>query len=180
MKVNKPGRYSLIAVIFHWLTVPLVVTLFGLGLWMDGLDYYHAWYQKAPQLHVALGVTLTVLVLGRLVFRLTNNYPESLPTHSAWERNTARAVHILLYLLMLGMFTSGYLIVTAEGEPLSVYGWFELPSLFSSDDNLQDVAGEVHEYAAFILIALAALHALAALKHHFVDRDETLKRMLGR
>ncbi len=147
---------------------------------MDSLDYYHAWYQKAPELHVALGVTLAALILCRLLVRLLSRFPESLPTHSRWERLSARAVHFVLYLLMLGMFVTGYLIITAEGDPLSVYGWFEIPGIVSSEGNLQDLAGEIHEYAAFVLIGLAVIHALAALKHHFIDRDDTLRRMLGR
>ncbi len=180
MKRSAPQSYSIFALIFHWLTVPLVLGLFGLGLWMDSLDYYHGWYQKAPELHVALGVTLAALILCRLLFRMFSHFPDSLPTHARWERISARAVHWLLYLLMVGMFVTGYLIVTAEGDPLSVYGWFEFPSLISSDGNLQDLAGEIHEYSAFVLIGLVVLHALAALKHHFIDRDDTLRRILGR
>lgn len=173
------NSYSLLAVIFHWLAVPLVLGLFGLGLWMDSLDYYHAWYQKAPQLHVALGVTLAILIFGRIIYRTLARYPSSLPTHARWERISARIAHVFLYLLMVGMFVTGYLIITAEGDPLSVYGWFEVPSVISSDANLQDIAGEIHEYAAFVLIGLVVIHALAALKLHFFDKDDTLRRMLG-
>jgi len=75
---------------------------------------------------------------------------------------------------------SGYLISTADGRPISVFGWFEVPALLTSIPNQEDVAGLVHEYLAWGLVILAGLHGLAALKHHFIDRDPTLLRMFGR
>lgn len=77
------------------------------------------------------------------------------------------------------MFITGYLIVTAGGRGLDVFDWFVIPSVLEQD-GLEDIAGEVHEIIAFIIIGLAAFHALGALKHHFIDKDETLRRMLGK
>lgn len=85
----------------------------------------------------------------------------------------------LLYVLLLVLLLSGYLISTADGKPISVFGWFEVPALFSGAGQQADLAGDVHLWLAWSLVLLSALHALAALKHHFVDRDTTLKRMLG-
>jgi cytochrome b561 len=75
---------------------------------------------------------------------------------------------------------SGYLISTADGRPISVFGWFEVPALITGIPNQEDRAGDVHFYAAWALVILAALHALAAFKHHLIDRDDTLRRMFGR
>ncbi len=80
----------------------------------------------------------------------------------------------------LAVIVAGYLISTADGEPISVFGWFSVPATLSGLPDQADVAGEIHLYLAWALVVFAVLHALAALKHHFVDRDPTLKRMLGR
>jgi cytochrome b561 len=74
---------------------------------------------------------------------------------------------------------SGYLISTADGRAVEVFGWFSIPATLSGLENQEDIAGEIHEWLAFTLIGLVMLHALAATKHHFINRDATLKRMLG-
>jgi cytochrome b561 len=80
---------------------------------------------------------------------------------------------------MFFLMLSGYLISTADGRGIDVFGLFSLPATLSGVENQEDIAGKVHQSLAFILVALVVLHALAALKHHFLDRDATLKRMLG-
>lgn len=103
--------------------------------------------------------------------------PES--HHKVWEKIGAKIAHIFLNVLLLIITISGYLIVTAKGEALSVFGWFSLPATLSKMSPQADLAGEVHLYLAWAVIIIAAVHALAAIKHHFVDKDRTLKRMLG-
>ena len=174
-------QYSGFAKLLHWGSALTVVGMFALGLWMDGLTYYDAWYRKAPDLHKSIGVALVLVTVIRLIYRFAMSYPRPLAGHSRTLRAAAKAVHIAVYLLLLVMFVSGYLITTAKGEPLIVFGGaLEIPSLITGIDNLEDKAGEVHEIAAFTLIGLALLHALAALKHHFIDRDDTLLRMIRR
>lgn len=180
---NNPHSYGLMAIICHWITAVAVIGLFALGLWMTGLDYYHPWYQSGPNIHRSLDILLAMLVLWRLMWRLTNAQPEPLPSHRLWERIIAKTTHTALYLLLFCMFVSGYLITTAEGKPLYVFNWFSVPAAITGSEiginNLEDQAGDLHETMAYILMALAGLHALAALKHHFVDKDRTLLRMLG-
>jgi len=84
----------------------------------------------------------------------------------------------LLYLLLLAIVLSGYLISTAKGQGISVFGWFELPALITDLPQQADIAGKAHYWLAMILLGCIALHALGALKHHFIDRDSTLRRML--
>ncbi|TQV84683.1 cytochrome b [Exilibacterium tricleocarpae] len=178
MLKNTPTAYGSVAIVLHWLTALTVVGLFALGLWMVDLTYYDAWYQRGPDLHRSIGVLLAAVVILRLLWRLGNPRPTPLPSHRVWEQAVARGVHALFYILLLAMFASGYLITTAKGQGISVFDWFILPATITGIDNLEDIAGDVHEILAFTVIGLGAAHGLAALKHHFIDRDNTLLRML--
>jgi len=88
--------------------------------------------------------------------------------------------HLALYAGLFALMISGYLISTADGRGIEVFGLFEVPATLTTIPDQEDVAGVVHEYLAWGLVIFAGLHALAALKHHFIDRDATLVRMLGR
>lgn len=177
---NHKDGYGLVAVILHWLVAAAVFGLFGLGLWMTELTYYDSWYRQAPWLHKGIGATLFLLVAARLLWRLFDPQPAPLPSHAPWERRAAGIVHRLLYLLLFAVMLSGYLISTADGRPLEVFGLFSIPATVTGIDNLEDVAGRVHLLLASSLVGLALLHAVAALKHGFFDHDRTLLRMLGR
>jgi len=147
---------------------------------MVDLDYYSEWYKTAPDWHRSIGVLLVGFIVLRLLWRWKNVTPAPLPEHAKWEKSAAHATHIILYILLLLMLPSGYLITTAEGQSLEVFNWFSLPATITNIDNLEDIAGEIHELLAYSIIALAVLHMLGALKHHFIDKDSTLKRMLGK
>ncbi len=175
---NTPQRYGWLTVIFHWLTAAVIVGLFALGLWMVELDYYSRWYHTAPDIHKATGMLLFGLLVARIAWRMASPPPPLPAHHSAVQRAAASAVHHMLYLLLAFVMVSGYLIATAEGDPVSVFGWFDVPALVSGD-GLEDTAGTIHEWLAWSLVGLAGLHALAALKHQFIDRDGTLKRIFG-
>ncbi len=177
---NTADTYGLVAVLLHWLIAAVVVGLFALGLWMVELTYYDTWYRRAPELHKGIGVMLLLTLLLRLGWRLVNPRPRPEPGQSALEQRIARLTHRLLYLLPLLVMTSGYLISTADGRPLDVFGLFSVPATLTGLPSQADLAGDVHLVLAIALVTLAAVHALAALKHHFIDRDATLLRMLGR
>lgn len=177
---NSKERYGAVAISLHWLVAITVVGMFALGLWMTELNLYHSWYYKAPALHKSIGLLLFAVMVARLVWRLFNQHPEPLPTHSRLERVVASLAHTLLYLLLFAVMIAGYLISTADGRPIEIFGVISIPATITSIPEQEDVAGEVHLILAITLIALALLHAAAALKHHFVDRDNTLRRMLGR
>jgi len=177
---NTKDDYGLVPIITHWLVAVAVFGLFGLGLWMTELTYYDPWYRLGPWWHKGVGVMLLAVVILRLLWRLADRAPEPPTGHRPRERRLAVATHTLLYLLLFALPVSGYLISTADGSGLAVFGWFTIPATVSGIEQQEDVAGSVHLALAVILIALAALHALAALKHHFIDKDRTLLRMLGR
>jgi cytochrome b561 len=175
---NDLHRYGMVAVALHWVTALLVFGLFALGLYMTNLTYYDPLYRVMPAIHKSAGIVLLTIVLLRLAWRRANP-PTPVAQHSPLERRAARVVHAMTYLLLLALAFSGYLIATADGKALVAFGVPLLPSMFSAD-HLEDAAGAVHLALAVILMSLVAIHASAALKHHFVDRDRTLLRMLGR
>lgn len=177
---NTEERYGLVAVALHWLVAIVVLGLFILGLWMVELTYYDPWYKRAPELHKGIGVLLLLPLALRLAWRLVSPPPGPEPRQSAFERRAARIAHALLYLLLLAVISTGYLISTADGRPIDVFGWLSVPATITWLPNQADLAGEIHLVLAIGLIGLATLHAAAALKHHFIDRDATLLRMLGR
>ncbi|WP_371189593.1 cytochrome b [Thalassotalea maritima] len=170
--------YSTLAKVLHWLTALTVFAMFAVGVWMVELDYYSSWYRTAPNYHKSVGILLALLVMFRLVYKTLKPRVQAIPSHSKLVKTTSRLVHYLLYLLLLMLFISGYLISTADGRGIEVFNWFMVPSLGELVANQEDIAGEVHEIIAYSLIALVILHALAAIKHHVFDKDETLKRML--
>jgi cytochrome b561 len=176
---NTEHDWGWFSITLHWLSALLVFGLYVLGWWMVDLDYYSSWYRNAPFWHKSFGLLLLLLVLVRLGSRLFCRAPQALSSHRRWERLSALVAHALLYLLLLVVAVSGYLISSADGRGISVFGLVTVPALVQDIDNLEDVAGEIHELSTDALVILALLHALAGLKHHFVDRDATLTRMLG-
>ncbi len=176
---NTHETYGVIAIALHWLVAVLVVGLFALGWWMTGLDYYSSWYQTAPFIHKSLGMVLVLLLVARLIWRFINIQPDDEPGIPRWQFILAHGIHHMLYLLLFVIVISGYLISTADGRGIEVFGWFSVPALVSNLPEQEDIAGVVHWYVALILMGLVLIHMLAALTHHFIDRDRTLKKILG-
>ncbi len=175
---NTQQRYGLISILLHWLSVPLIIGLFALGLWMTSLGYYHPWYKQAPQIHKSLGVLFAFLLIVRLIWRLGNTRPADEPGLRPLESRAAHLVHWLLYVLLFGIITTGYLLSTSDGRSIDVFNLFSLPAL-PGTEYTRELAERLHKPLAVVLISLAALHALAALKHHFINKDATLKKILG-
>ena len=177
---NSRHTWGWMSILIHWLTAVGVAGMFMLGLWMVDLTYYHSWYHQAPQLHKSIGVLLFMLTCWRLVWMLSNIKPMALETHTRSEQKLARIAHSLLYILLLAVMFSGYLISTADGRPLEVFSWFSIPAILYGFPGQEDTAGTIHLFLAVLLVFMAVVHALAAIKHHVLDKDKTLKRMLGR
>lgn len=180
MLTNSSSQYGIISVSLHWLVALSIYCLFALGYWMVDLSYYSNWYRTAPYWHKSIGILLFGVVVFRLLWRCYTTKPAPVELHSVVEKRLAKLTHRLLYLLMLLIMLSGYLISTADGRPISVFGLFDMPGFGEFFSQQADRAGLVHKYLAYLIIALSLLHALAALKHHFIDKDVTLKRMFGR
>lgn len=177
---NTSARYGLVSVLLHWLVALAVFGLFGLGFWMVGLSYYDPWRQSAPDLHKSIGIVLFAVMLLRVLWRVLNPTPAALSSHGPLTRLASKLGHGALYLGLFGVMISGYLISTADGRGIDVFGLFSVPAALTGIPQQEDIAGAIHEYLAWSLVIFAVLHGLAALKHHFIDRDSTLLRMFGR
>lgn len=177
MYKNTKQGYGLISISLHWVSALTLIALFALGYWMVDLNYYSEWYRTGPHIHKSVGLLLLLVTLFRLCWKAINDKPAPL-TDNKIEVNLGNIAHRLLYLLMLIIMISGYLISTADERGIEVFNWFTVPSIGELFNEQEDVAGIIHEYAAYTIIVLALLHAVAAIKHHFVDRDNTLTRML--
>jgi cytochrome b561 len=175
---NSEQGFGAVAIAVHWIAALTIIGLFATGLYMRSLSYYDSLYQVLPPIHKGIGILLFMLIVFRLIWRVVNVQPKPLENHSKAEKVGAKLAHLGLYLLMLVVMISGYLISTAKGHPVDVFGLFEVPALISEGESQGDLAGMIHEYVAYVLIGLAVLHALGALKHHFIDKDRTLLRMI--
>lgn len=174
---NQPNAYGLIAILLHWGMALIIVGLFGLGLWMTELGYYDPWYKQGPWIHKSIGILLAGVFVFRIIWRLINIKPISAPQHTNVEKRLAHFAHMGLYGLIALIMVSGYMISTADGRGIDVFGWFEVPAIVTSIENQEDIAGAIHFYLALTLIGLAASHGFAALKHHLIDKDNTLRSM---
>lgn len=172
-------RYDGFSILLHWTIALFTIVLFASGIWMVDLGYYDDWYYEAPWWHKGIGVLTMMLVATRWIWQRVRTSPPRILSIPDWQHYTALLVHGLMNLSILILFVSGYLIVTAKGDPLAVFDWFSIPALLTDQQGWSDWTGKAHRWSGWFVIILASLHALAALKHHFMDRDGTLKRMLA-
>lgn len=171
-------RYSMTAIVLHWLVAVLIIGTFSLGVVMTDIPGISPTKLKYYSWHKWAGVTILALAAARLLWRLTHaapGYPDSMP---AWQRGAAGGLHHLLYLLMFAVPLSGYFYTLAAGYPVVYFGLFELPVLIDKNPDLKPLLEGVHYWLNMTLLAAVLLHIAAALKHHFIDRDGVLKRML--
>lgn len=167
--------YTLPAIGLHWLMALALIANFVLGLTMSDLALspqklqFYAWHKWA-------GITLLGLVTLRLIWRVMTPPPVLLPA-PVWQQRVATVIHLLLYLAMFAIPLSGWLMSSAGGFTVIYLGVLPLPDLVGKDKQLFDLLKEIHETLNYALLALVVVHALAALKRHFMDRDATLSRM---
>jgi len=171
------NRWGVGARTLHWIMALLIIGAGIVGLYMSDLP-------NSPQkiriyaLHKSVGLTVLALLLLRFAWRLADRRPDEVPMPPL-QAMAARVVHLLLYALMLLLPLSGWVYNSASGYPLQWFGLFNLPNLTGgADPALKDVAHEFHEYGFWLLVIALVAHAGAALKHHIIDRDDTLVRML--
>ncbi len=162
----------------HWLIALAVIGLLCVGPWMVELPI-SANKVRVYALHKSTGVTVLALMCLRMAWRLIEGRrPRLPPGMPAWQRGLANASHGLLYLALLVMPLSGWIFNSAANFPLQWFGLVSMPALAAPDPSIKQLARDVHGWTAWLLIGLVTLHVLAALKHHFFDRDPTLRRML--
>lgn len=169
------ARYTSVAIALHWLIAALLILNLAIGLLHSGL--FKGWMPT----HKAIGMTVLALSLLRLVWRLTHPAPPLPRDMPAWQRGLAHASHAGFYLLMLALPLSGWIFTSASAtpRPLGFFGLFVIPNLpIGPDKGLNETLNTAHGLMGWVLLALIVLHVAAALKHHFVDRDTVLTRMM--
>lgn len=170
------NRYTGTAIVLHWLAGFLIVGGFALGLWMTGLEISPAkltWYSY----HKWIGITVFLIALARLAWRRA--HPPPMPVAMPeWQRKAAAATHVALYALMLAIPLSGWIYSSATGVSVAYFGLVPLPDLVPKDKTLAAILKGIHVTLNYSLLALVIVHVGAALKHHLVDRDGVLARML--
>lgn len=174
---NTAESYGAVAKGFHWVIAVLIIGLLAVGLYMSDLPPDPFKFQLYG-MHKAFGITVLGLAVLRLLWRFSAVVPASLPHHAQWEKFLARAAHYALYALMIAIPLSGWAMSSAGGHPVSFFGLFEIPPLVGKNPELGHDLAELHETLAWTLMGVLALHIAGAIKHHFVDKDETLRRML--
>lgn len=170
------SHYTRTAVALHWSMAGLVLSALFMGWTMTGMEISPS-RVKVYNYHKWIGVTVLALAIVRIVWRLTHRAPP-LPVMPRWQRIAAHAGHGLLYLLLLAVPLAGWVFSNASGYPVVYLGKLPLPDLVERNRELAQQWLEVHETLAITLAVLVGVHVLAALQHHFIARDNTLRRML--
>lgn len=175
---NSDDQYGLIAKFFHWAIAYLILGLIPVGLGM-GLIPDSPLKFEVYGMHKSFGLLVFFLGLSRLLWRFITPAPDHLETHKPWERKLASAAHFWLYVCIIGMPLSGWLMSSAGEFPVPFFG-IQMPHLIGKDEGLGNLFYEIHEILAYTLLIILGLHIAGALKHHVLDKDETLKRMTWR
>ncbi len=176
---NTREEWGSVSKALHWLVVVLVLAMAWIGLTMGDLP-------NGPDkiatyaLHKSIGISILALIVVRLAWRLYAGTPGAVPGTPGWQERIASLTHWALYVLLLAMPLSGWVLNSAAGFPLQWFGQANLPAIVGKDQGLHELAEEVHELLFWTLVVLVVAHAAAAFYHHLFKRDATLARMLPR
>ena len=169
-------RFSKATIAIHWLTLLLIIAVYCTmefrGIFERGTDAR----ELMKTLHYTIGLSILVLTFVRILLRFSQPYPAIEPTPAMWQHKLAALVHLAIYGFLLAMPFLGWLILSAEGKPILWFG-VELPALIASNQDSAELVEELHEIIAQVGYVLIGLHAFAAILHHHVFKDNTLKRM---
>ena len=165
---------------FHWTIVGLILATVPIGLAMNDLVAEGPVQDALYVIHESIGVTIFCLMLLRLAWRLAHGAPAPAAELSRLEVLASQSVHALLYLVLLVMPITGYLLVVAGDYPLTYFGLFDVPRFLGKHEPLSKFAESAHIALQWVIYALVAMHAGAALHHHFIRRNGVLRRMLPR
>ena len=170
-------RYTGVAIGLHWLIGIMILMSLSVGLYMAGLSLspdklrLYSWHKWA-------GVTIFMLVLVRSLWRLTHPAPPLPDDVPVWQRKVAEATHYALYALMIVIPLTGWLMSSAKGFQTVYFGVIPIPDMLAKNEGMGETLVLVHRYLNYSMIGLVIAHIAAALKHHFIDKDDILRRML--
>lgn len=172
------ANYGFVARSLHWLIVLGIITQYFLAEAEESEGAATA-AMNPMDWHMSLGITLLALAVARVLWRVFDRTPAWPAQMRGYEKLLATVVHLALYALLFAVPISGWLLASVEGESLTLFGWVDLPMLGPPGSEAREhLIEEVHEVLFNVLFGLAILHVVAALKHHFIDRDNVLRRML--
>lgn len=175
--MTRPDRYTPLAIGLHWLIALLILVSFSVGVYMSDLPLspdklkIYSWHKWA-------GVTIFILVGLRCAWRIFHRPPSQPAGMPPWQQNLATVTHLLLYVLMIAIPISGWLMSSAKGFQTIYFGVLPLPDLLGKSKEVGDVLEVVHTALNYTMLALVALHVAAAVKHRLIDKDDVLARML--
>lgn len=175
---NTTDKYGIMAKLFHWPMAIIMMGLIILGLYMSALDPSPDKYELYG-LHKSFGLLILWMVGLRILWRFYTKPPQTHKNHQKWERTLAKIVHFVLYVSMIGMPLTGWLMSSAGGHAVSFFG-LSVPALMGENKNFGGLMNDTHRILSYMLIGTILLHVAGALKHHFIDKDDTFKRMAAR
>lgn len=170
-------RYGRLSIGLHWLMLLLIAAVYALMEFRGYFPKGSATREAMKLWHYMLGLSVLALVLVRIAARFASPTPAIVPAPPAWQALAAKAMHLALYLFMLGMPVVGWVLLNAEGHAAPFFG-LELPALVAKDHALAEATEDLHKTIGTVGYWLLGLHAAAALFHHYVVKDNTLRRML--
>lgn len=177
MLKNTTDRYGLPAIFLHWIMAALMIGLLATGLYMVRITFsgeklaLYGWHKE-------YGILILLLVIARMIWRWININPPLPMTLPFWQVLAARGAHYAFYGFMFVIPLTGWFISSAAGLPVSFFGWFVLPDIVPASENLRILFTNIHEWLSYALIAVIFVHIAAALKHHFINRDDVLRKIL--
>jgi len=174
---STPTRYSAVAQLFHWVIAALIVTQFALAWTADPLQLGARKLALLAR-HKSFGMTVLMLAVLRLLWRVKNQPPALPAGMTPFERVVARGTHIAFYILLFVQPLTGWMMSSAKNYSVSWFGLFTWPNLIGKDENAFNFLRATHDTLSYALFAIAVLHILAAFKHHFWNKDDVLVRML--
>ena len=176
--LNSANRYGIVAIWLHWIMAILLIVLLLMGLYMVRIPF-SLLQLKLFGWHKELGFLVLILVVFRLAWRLINNGRPYLPDYLPYYQQIGSImVHWSFYFFMFALPISGWLISSASALPASFFGLFIWPDLIAPNEEQRLLFSIIHQWLAYVLIITLGLHAGAALKHHFVDKNDILRRIL--
>lgn len=175
--VNSQNTYGWVSIALHWVSAFMVFCLLISGVYMVTLSYYDPLAAPLSEWHGMVGVLLAGVSILRVLWSLLTIKPV-MNSNTVWLVRLAFMVHGMLYLLLFTLLITGYFILTADGDWLTVFGQKVVPGVANLTPTVTVWVGESHRWLAYAFGALIVLHGLAALKHHFLERDNTLRRIL--
>lgn len=174
---NSKEHYGLLSIGLHWVMLLLFIAVYACIELREFFPKGSNIREGLKTWHFMLGLSIFVLVWLRLLANVSDHYPRIKPEPPRWQRLLARLMHLVLYALMIFMPLAGWLTLSAAGKPIPFFG-LELPALIDESENTAKLIKEIHVTAGTAGYFLIGLHAVAALFHHYIMRDNTLRRML--